>query len=184
MPSSLIPAPDITKGHPMDDSTHSFALETAACLWEVVLDLRDRPVTDPDALALATAIDAAFKAVGAAEMRLTVIGWTGAVDAAWTAVRDNYDRCFDWDFVPEWIVANIDWSDPGRPTIRPPDTGGEEGGDGGGVETASFPEDPMKYPATIQTSVGQSIIGKVGRLFNGTATDVLNLCGITSHAFS
>ena len=32
----------------------------------------------------------------------------------------------------------------------------------------------MTYPATIRTSVGQSIIGKVGRLFNGTATDVLN----------
>jgi hypothetical protein len=32
----------------------------------------------------------------------------------------------------------------------------------------------MTYPSTIRTTVGQSIIGKVGRLFNGTATDVLN----------
>lgn len=42
----------------------------------------------------------------------------------------------------------------------------------------------MSLPATIHTSVGQSLIGKVSRLFNNSVTDVLNLCGITSHAFS
>jgi len=32
----------------------------------------------------------------------------------------------------------------------------------------------MTYPATIRTAVGSSIISKVGRLFNGTSTDVLH----------
>ncbi|WP_257721824.1 MULTISPECIES: hypothetical protein [unclassified Sphingobium] len=25
--------------------------------------------------------------------------------------------CFDWDFVPQWILDNIDWSDPYGPAI-------------------------------------------------------------------
>ena len=47
------------------------------------------------------------------------MGWTGAVEAAWSAVADGYDLCFDWDFVPGWIIDHIDWSDPAHPTIRP-----------------------------------------------------------------
>lgn len=35
-------------------------------------------------------------------------------------------------------------------------------------------ESPMSLPATIHTSVGQSLIGKVSRLFNNSVTDVLN----------
>lgn len=50
---------------------------------------------------------------------LTVVGWTGAVEAAWSAVADGYDLCFDWDFVPGWIIDHIDWSDPAHPAIRP-----------------------------------------------------------------
>lgn len=42
----------------------------------------------------------------------------------------------------------------------------------------------MEFPSTIRTSVSQQAITKVTRLFNGTVGDVLNLCGITSHAFS
>lgn len=33
-----------------------FRLEIAACLWETVLNFRDRPPTDPDALQRALAI--------------------------------------------------------------------------------------------------------------------------------
>ncbi|KAJ8136365.1 hypothetical protein OY671_010422, partial [Metschnikowia pulcherrima] len=47
------------------------------------------------------------------------VGWTDAVEAAWSAVSDRYDSSFDWDFVPDWIVRHIDWSDPAHPTIRP-----------------------------------------------------------------
>ncbi len=103
----------------MQTDTLEFALETAACLWEGVLTLRDRPATDPDAIALALAIRETCNAVGTADLRLTVVGWTGAVEAAWSAVADSYDLCFDWDFVPGWIIDHIDWSDPAHPTIRP-----------------------------------------------------------------
>ena len=95
------------------------ALETAACLWEAVLTLRDHPSSDPDAVALALAIRETCNAVGAADLRLTVVGWANAVEAAWSVVADTYDLCFDWDFVPGWIVDHIDWSDPTHPTIKP-----------------------------------------------------------------
>jgi len=117
----------------MDDPSSEFALETAACLWEAVLSLRDSPATDPDSLALALSIRASFEAVGTAQMRMTVIGWVEAVDIVWAAVQDDYDMSFDWDFVPAWIIAHIDWSDPGQPVIRPPAPGGEGVGKGGGI---------------------------------------------------
>ena len=107
----------------MRTDTHEHALETAACLWEAVQTLRDHPATDPDAIALALAIRETCNAVGTADLRLTVVGWTGAVDAAWSAVADSYDLCFDWDFVPGWIIDHIDWSDPAHPTMRPESLG-------------------------------------------------------------
>src|SRR3546814_776857 len=97
---------------------HESVLETAACLWEAVLTLRDHPATDPDAIALALAIRETCNAVGTADLRLTVVSWTGAVEVSWSAVADSYDLCFDWDFVPGWIIDHIDWSDPVHPTIR------------------------------------------------------------------
>ncbi|MGE4410440.1 MAG: hypothetical protein AB7D33_07715 [Sphingobium sp.] len=95
------------------------SLETAACLWEAVLTLRDHPSSDPDAIALALTIRETCNAVGTADLRLTVVGWTSAVEAAWIVVADSYGLCFDWDFVPDWIVDHIDWSDPFHPTIKP-----------------------------------------------------------------
>ena len=106
-------------GSAMQTDTLESALETAACLWEAVLTLRDHPATNQDAVALALAIRETCNAVGTADLRLTVIGWTGTVEAAWSAVADSYDLCFDWDFVPGWIIDHIDWSDPTHPTIRP-----------------------------------------------------------------
>lgn len=95
------------------------SLETAACLWEAVLGLRDHPVTDPDAIGLSLGIRAAFDAQGTAALRMTVVGWTEAVEAAWRDVEDDYPLCFDWDFVPAWIVDHVDWIDPAAPTPRP-----------------------------------------------------------------
>ncbi|PZU66741.1 hypothetical protein [Sphingobium sp.] len=94
------------------------SLETAACLWEAVLTLRARPITDPDAIGLALAIDNTFDALGTAALRLTVVGWTDVVEAAWRAAENNYPLCFDWDFVPNWIIDNIDWSAPHHPCMQ------------------------------------------------------------------
>lgn len=96
-----------------------FSLETAACLWEAVLTLRDNPATDPDAIGLALDIRKAFDALGTAAMRLTVVGWTEAVEAAWRIFQDDDHLCFDWDFVPAWVIDTIDWSDPMQPAIKP-----------------------------------------------------------------
>jgi len=102
----------------MQDTNPAFALETAACLWEAVLSLRDNPITDPADLERALLIRGSFKAVGTAALRLTVIGWTGALDAAWAEAADDYPMSFDWDFVPDWIIRHVDWSDPFCPVIR------------------------------------------------------------------
>ncbi|MFX4086758.1 MULTISPECIES: hypothetical protein [Sphingobium] len=93
------------------------SLETAACLWEAILSLRDQPVTNPDALALSLDIRKAFEALGTATLRMTVVGWTDAVDAAWREAADDFTLCFDWDFVPGWIIDHVDWSDPMRPAV-------------------------------------------------------------------
>lgn len=93
-------------------------LETAACLWEAILELRDHPATDPDAIGLALAMRKAFNALGTATLRYVVVTWVDAVEAAWAAREGGYPLSFDWDFVPRWIVDTIDWSDPQHPVIR------------------------------------------------------------------
>ncbi len=93
------------------------SLETAACLWEAVLALRSRPITDPDAIGLALAIGKTFDALGTAALRLTVVGWTDPVEASWREIENEYPLCFDWDFVPAWIIDHIDWSDPFHPAV-------------------------------------------------------------------
>ncbi|MFC3443852.1 hypothetical protein ACFOKF_22135 [Sphingobium rhizovicinum] len=99
------------------------SLETAACLWEAVLNLRDNPITAREDIAVVLEIRAAFEALGTAAVRLVVVGWTDAVEAAWKQQADNYPLCFDWDFVPAWIIDTVDWSDPFTPTLK---TRGEE----------------------------------------------------------
>lgn len=177
----------------MHDSHCTFALETAACLWEAVMDLRDNPASLPGDIERALQIRAAFEAIGAAAIRSTVIGWTDIVDADWSSIADDYLGCFDWDFVPDWIIRHVDWSDPFHPIARhrisrfseeaSPD-GGEGAGNGCDEDVAANAETSMTFPATIKTTVGQSLITKIGRFFNGTVSDCLTLCGLTSHAFS
>ncbi|AOF95185.1 hypothetical protein BSY17_3347 (plasmid) [Sphingobium sp. RAC03] len=93
-------------------------LETAACLWEAVLELRDRPVTNSDASSRALALHKCVDTLGTAALRLVVVGWVEAVEAAWRAVEGEYPLSFDWDFVPRWIADTVDWSDPRHPVIR------------------------------------------------------------------
>lgn len=93
-------------------------LETAACLWEAILELRDRPATDSDAIARALAMRKSFDALGTSALRYVVVNWVDALEAAWAASECDYPLSFDWDFVPRWIVETIDWSDPRNPAIR------------------------------------------------------------------
>ena len=161
----------------------TFALETAACLWEAAMDLRDNPTSLPGDVERALQIRASFEAIGTSAMRLIVIGWTDAVDAAWAKVADDYPMSFDWDFVPDWIIRHIDWSDAGAPAIGPEflhtadgpaEHEGEEVEDGCDKNVAAIREAPMTFPTTIHTAVGQSLLTKIGRFFNGSALDVLN----------
>lgn len=106
------------------------SLETAACLWEAVLDMESNggyALASPEKAERAAQIKAARDALGSSHLRLTVIGWTDALDAAWLDADGcddmgrggQYGGSFDWDFVPGWIIANVDWSDPYRPTVSP-----------------------------------------------------------------
>ena len=111
--------------------THRAAsLETAACLWEAVLTMLDTDEYtsgDAERRAVGDQVRAARDFLGTSHLRLTVIGWTDIVDAAWLEADGcedmgrggEYGGSFDWDFVPGWIDANIDWSDPHNPTYRP-----------------------------------------------------------------
>lgn len=104
-------------------------LETAACVWEAVLDMErigDGVAGDPDQEARGAAIRACREAIGSSHLRLTVLGWVDAIDAAWRQVDTDfgqeprggcYGEAFDWEFVPAWIVANVDWSEPNGPTL-------------------------------------------------------------------
>lgn len=106
------------------------SLETAACLWEAVLALEASTDVGGVPTPVAAAIEACRDAMGTNFLRLTVIGWTDRVDAAWRAVDTNDGKeprggvygqrgqSFDWDFVPGWIDANVDWSDPTNPSVK------------------------------------------------------------------
>lgn len=164
----------------MEDSNSAFALETAACLWEAVLSLRDNPATNPADIERALLIRESFRAMGTGALRLIVIGWTDAVDAAWAKVAGDYGMSFDWDFVPDWIIRHVDWSVPCHPLIRQDGgysiehaTGGEGAGSDGDEDVAANPEASMTFPSTIKTTVGQSLITKIGRFFNGSVSDCL-----------
>ncbi|MFT4055133.1 MAG: hypothetical protein QM681_11560 [Novosphingobium sp.] len=91
--------------------------ETAACLWEAVLEFRDSPVPDAEGLERACAIRRACAVLGTAALRLLVVGWVDPLEAAWRSREGDFPLAFDWDFVPRWIAERIDWSDPSNPSI-------------------------------------------------------------------
>jgi hypothetical protein len=79
------------------------AAEAAACLWEEVLENRDRPD-----------VRAAFDNCGSADLRATVCGWAEPVHRDWEEASANgYDDPFDFEFVPAWIKANATFSEAG-----------------------------------------------------------------------
>lgn len=118
--------PTAAPSQPTKASLTPASLETAACLWEAVLDMEtDASEPSTPEQQRAQAIREARAAIGTSGLRLIVIGWTEACDAAWHAIDDptggcpgQYGEAFDWDFVPGWIIDNVDWSDPHNPTLR------------------------------------------------------------------
>jgi hypothetical protein len=74
--------------------------EAAMCMWEYVIENRDKPH-----------IQAAIEAEGAGALRNNILARAEDCHKAWLLVADNYPFCFDWDFVPEWMEANMNWNE-------------------------------------------------------------------------
>lgn len=100
-----------------------FRLEIAACLWETVLNFRDRPPTDPDALHRALAIHSAFDRLGADALRPIVLSWTPKIERAWQDVDDDCPFGYDWAYIGRWMVENVDWTHPYHPVLYSDMTG-------------------------------------------------------------
>ncbi len=83
------------------------SLETAACAWEAVLEILNGGAGEKGLRHKAQRIR---EKIGTAELRLLVLRWVELIDAEWAKVKDTYDSPFDWEFVPDWIARNIDWS--------------------------------------------------------------------------
>ena len=84
------------------------SLETAACLWEAVLDLEQGTcctLPENEREAYAAMIRATREQIGTVALRLTVIGWTDAVDKSWLEADGcedmgrggEYGGPFDWE---------------------------------------------------------------------------------------
>lgn len=98
----------------MKDTFNAESLETAACIWEAVLEILNGGAGHKGLRVQAQRIR---ENIGTAELRSVALRWTELVDAAWEKVKDSYSGPFDWEFVPEWIAQNIDWSGD-KPTYK------------------------------------------------------------------
>lgn len=79
------------------------AAEAAACLWEEVLERKEQPD-----------VKAAFEHRGYADLRASVCGWVEQVHHDWQeAAANGYDSPFDFEFVPDWVSANVTFSNHG-----------------------------------------------------------------------
>ena len=98
----------------MKDTFNAESLETAACIWEAVLHILHCGSGEKGLRFKAQRMQ---QNIGTAELRRIALRWTELVDAAWEKVKDSYGAPFDWEFVPEWIAQNIDWSGD-KPTYK------------------------------------------------------------------
>lgn len=75
--------------------------ETACCVWEAILDVKGDEL-----------IAAAFERHGTAAIRQLACWWASLVEADWRSIGggEGYMDSFDWEFVPEWLALNINWS--------------------------------------------------------------------------
>lgn len=102
----------------MEDKQYSAtSLETAACLWEAVLEILNGGAGQKGLRAHA---NRCRENLGTSHLRLTVLAWVDAVDADWATVKEEcWDKPYDWEWIPEWIANNVDWSGNG-PELRSP----------------------------------------------------------------
>jgi len=92
---------------------HSYA-ETAVCIWDAIRDMREGSRDN----AVSLNIDGTFEAIGTAAVRSAAMGWIDAIETAWMRLDDD-SIAFDFEFVPDWIMSNVDWSDWRGPAVRP-----------------------------------------------------------------
>jgi hypothetical protein len=105
-------------------------LETAATIWEAVLDLKASVPVDGATRTTGEEIGAHIARIctdhGTAELRSTVIGWTERLEADWQAadtcngkypLGGQYGEAFDWEFVPAWLIDKVDWTGPDMPSL-------------------------------------------------------------------
>ena len=71
--------------------------EAAACAWEHALQTDRFKHYAED--------------VGYSQLRMEIIELAPLIDQDFKQVQDNYTYCFDWDFVPAWITANVEITD-------------------------------------------------------------------------
>jgi hypothetical protein len=91
----------------MNDTYNAASLETAACIWEAVLEILNGGAGQKGLRHQAQRIR---EKMGTNGLRLAALRWVDLVDEEWAKVKDTYDQPFDWEFVPDWIARNIDWS--------------------------------------------------------------------------
>lgn len=91
------------------------SLETAACLWEAVLDILNGGAGHKG---LRARVDRVRENMGTSGLRLAVLEWVDAADADWATVKEEcWDQPFDWEWIPQWIANNVEWT-TGQPVLR------------------------------------------------------------------
>ena len=120
-------------------------LEIAACLWEAVLTLRDRPAADPDALDRALAIRRAFDRLGAQTLRPVILSWTATVERALQQLDDDCPFGLDWAYIGRWLAESVDWSHPHHPVL----CSHPAGRDAAQASATGIGEEPSSGPTDI-----------------------------------
>ena len=73
----------------------------ALCIWEYLIENRNRE-----------GISYAFEQLGTCALRSWALHCLApACEEAWALAEADYDGPFDWEFVSDWIDANVDWYD-------------------------------------------------------------------------
>ena len=82
--------------------------EAATCAWEHVLGQLESNQHWKNYV----------EGVGYNQLRMEIIGLAPLIDEDFKRVQDNYTYCFDWDYVEDWISANVIIDDDGM-RLRP-----------------------------------------------------------------